>query len=147
MDVKEVLTERIQNDFRAEQMRTVIGNRIGFLESGLFVPPQVEHEIIDKKSQIKAYKDCLNILKKEFFELQLPYDLTLETKLHEIKETIVNKIYPIDDRIKGSGGYLHKQMVNHKKAGEIADIIEGLCYQMFNQGYEYAIEQNKKENE
>jgi hypothetical protein len=38
-------------------------------------------------------------------------------------------------------------MVNHKKAGEIADIIEGLCYQMFKQGYEYAIEQNKKENE
>lgn len=143
MDVKEVLTERIQNDFRAEQMRTVIGNRIGFLESGLFVPPQVEHEITDKKSQIKAYKDCLNILKKEFFELQLPYDLTLETKLHEIKETIVNKIYPIDDRIRGSRDYL----VNHKKAGEIADIIEGLCYQMFNQGYEYAIEQNKKENE
>ena len=54
-------------------MRTVIGNRIGFLESGLFVPPQVEYEIIDKKSQIKAYKDCLNILKQEFFELQLPY--------------------------------------------------------------------------
>lgn len=143
MDVKEVLTERIQNDFRAEQMRTVIGNRIGFLESGLFVPPQVEYEITDKKSQIKAYKDCLNILKKEFFELQLPYDLTLETKLHEIKETIVNKIYPIDDRIRGSRDYL----VNHKKAGEIADIIEGLCYQMFNQGYEYAIEQNKKEKE
>lgn len=147
MDVKEVLNERFQNDFRAEQMRTVIGNRIGFLESGLFVPPQVEYEITDKKSQIKAYKDCLNILKKEFFELQLPYDLTLETKLHEIKETIVNKIYPIDDRMKGSGEYLHKQMVNYKKAGEIADIIEGLCYQMFNQGYEYAIEQNKKENE
>ena len=147
MDVKEVLTERIQNDFRAEQMRTVIGNRIGFLESGLFVPPQVEYEITDKKSQIKAYKDCLNILKKEFFELQLPYDLTLETKLHEIKETIVNKIYPIDDRMKGSGEYLNKQMANYKKAGEIADIIEGLCYQMFNQGYEYAIEQNKKENE
>ena len=147
MDVKEVLNERFQNDFRAEQMRTVIGNRIGFLESGLFVPPQVEYEITDKKSQIKAYKDCLNILKKEFFELQLPYDLTLETKLHEIKETIVNKIYPIDDRIKGSGEYLHKQMINNKKAGEIADIIEELCYQMFNQGYEYAIEQNKKENE
>ena len=140
MDVKEVINERFQNDFRAEQMRTVIENRIGFLESGLFVPPQVEHEITDKKSQIKAYKDCLNILKKEFFELQLPYDLTLETKLHEIKETIVNKIYPIDDRIRGSRDYL----VNHKKAGEIADIIEGLCYQMFNQGYEYAIEQNKK---
>ena len=138
------LNKRLEYDFRAEQMRTVIGNRIGFLESGLFVPPQVEYEIIDKKSQIKAYKDCLNILKKEFFELQLPYDLTLETKLHEIKETIVNKIYPIDDRMKGSGEYLHKQIVNHKKAGEIADIIEGLCYQMFNHGYCYCFEKYLK---
>ena len=136
MDVKEILTERFQNDFRAEQMRTVIGNRIGFLESGLFVQPQMEYEITDKKSQIKAYKDCLNVLKKEFFELQLPYDLTLETKVHEIKETIVNKIYPIDDRTRGSRDYL----VNHKKAGEIADIIEGLCYQMFNHGYCYCLE-------
>ena len=91
---RNALNKRLEFDFRAEQMRTVIGNRIGFLESGLFVQPQVEYEITDKKSQIKAYKDCLNILKKEFFELQMPYDLTLETKLHEIKETIVNKIYP-----------------------------------------------------
>ena len=144
MDVKEVLTERIQNDFRAEQMRTVIGNRIGFLESGLFVPPQVEHEITDKKSQIKAYKDCLNILKKEFFELQLPYDINLETKLHDVKETIVDKIYPIDDRMRGSKEYRAKYMENQRKAGEIADIIETLCYEMFNQGYEYANEQNKK---
>ena len=144
MEVKEVLTERLQNDFRAEQMRTVIGNRIGFLESGLFAPPQLDYEITDKKSQIKAYKDCLNILKKEFFELQLPYDLTLETKLHEIKETIVNKIYPIDDRMRGSKEYRAEYMENQRKAGEIADIIESLCYEMFNQGYEYANEQNKK---
>ena len=144
MDVKEIMNERLQNDFRAEQMRTVIGNRIGFLESGLFVAPQVEYEITDKKTQIKAYKDCLNILKKEFFELQLPYDLTLETKIHEIKEIIVNKIYPIDDRMRGSTEYRAKYMENQRKAGEIADIIESLCYEMFNQGYEYANEQNKK---
>ena len=144
MDVKEIMNARLQNDFRAEQMRTVIGNRIGFLESGLFVAPQVEYEITDKKTQIKVYKDCLNILKKEFFELQLPYDLTLETKIHEIKETIVNKIYPIDERMRGSREYRAKYMENQRKAGEIADIIESLCYEMFNQGYEYANEQNKK---
>ena len=138
------MNARLQNDFRAEQMRTVIGNRIGFLESGLFVAPQVEYEITDKKTQIKVYKDCLNILKKEFFELQLPYDLTLETKIHEIKETIVNKIYPIDERMRGSREYRAKYMENQRKAGEIADIIESLCYEMFNQGYEYANEQNKK---
>mgnify|MGYP003500688442 len=142
METKEILNERLQNDFRAEQMRTVIGNRIGFLESGLFVPPQVEFEIKDKKSQIKAYKDCINILNKEFFELQLPYDINLETKLHDVKETIVGKIYPIDDRMRGSNRA--KYMENQRKAGEIADIIESLCYEMFNQGYEYANEQNKK---
>ena len=144
MDVKEIVNERLQNDFRAEQMRTVIGNRIGFLESELFVPPQVEFEIRDKKSQIKAYKDCINILNKEFFELQLPYDINLETKLHDVKETIVDKIYPIDDRMRGSKEYRAKYMENQRKAGEIADIIETLCYEMFNQGYEYANEQNKK---
>lgn len=138
------MNERLQNDFRAEQMRTVIGNRISFLESELFVPPQVEFEIRDKKSQIKAYKDCINVLNKEFFELQLPYDINLETKLHDIKETIVDKIYPIDDRMKGSKEYMAKYMENQRKAGEIADIIESLCYEMFNQGYEYANEQNKK---
>lgn len=144
MDVKEIVNERLQNDFRAEQMRTVIGNRIGFLESELFVPPQVEFEIRDKKSQIKAYNDCINILNKEFFELQLPYDINLETKLHDVKETIVDKIYPIDDRMRGSKEYRTKYMENQRKAGEIADIIETLCYEMFNQGYEYANEQNKK---
>lgn len=144
MDVTEIMNERLQNDFRAEQMRTVIGNRIGFLESEIFVPPQVEFEIKDKKSQIKAYKDCINILNKEFFELQLPYDINLETKLHDVKETIVDKIYPIDDRMKGSREYRAKYMENQRKAGEIADIIESLCYEMFNQGYEYANEQNKK---
>lgn len=144
METKEILNERLQNDFRAEQMRTVIGNRIGFLESELFMPPQVEFEIKDMKSQIKAYKDCLNILNKEFFELQLPYDINLETKLHDVKETIVNKIYPIDDRMRGSKEYRAKYMENQRKAGEIADIIESLCYKMFNQGYEYANEQNKK---
>lgn len=143
MDVKEILNERLQNDFRAEQMRTVILNRIGFLENGLLSSP-FTGEKIDRKSQIKAYKDCINILNKEFYELQLPYDINLETKLHDVKETIVDKIYPIDDRMRGSKEYRAKYMENQRKAGEIADIIESLCYEMFNQGYEYANEQNKK---
>ena len=143
MNVKEILSERLQNDFRAEQMRTVILNRIGFLENDLLSCP-FTGEKIDRKSQIKAYKDCINILNKEFYELQLPYDINLETKLHDVKETIVNKIYPIDDRMRGAREYRTKYMENHRKAGEIADIIESLCYEMFNQGYEYANEQNKK---
>jgi len=139
MNVKEILSERLQNDFRAEQMKTVILNRIGFLENDLLSCP-----FTDRKSQIKAYKDCIDILNKEFYELQLPYDINLETKLHDVKETIVNKIYPIDDRMRGAREYRAKYMENQRKAGEIADIIESLCYEMFIQGYEYANEQNKK---
>lgn len=143
MDVKEIINERLQNDFRAEQMRTVIGNRIGSLESGILTLPFTGEKLV-KESQIKAYKDCINILNKEFNELKVPYDRNLETKLHDIKETIVDKIYPIDDRMRGSKEYRAKYMENQKKAGEIADIIESLCYEMFNQGYEYANEQNKR---
>lgn len=143
MDVKEIINERLQNDFRAEQMRTVIGNRIGFLESGILTLP-FTGEKLAKESQIKAYKDCINILNKEFYELKVPYNRNLETKLHDIKETIVDKIYPIDDRMRGSKEYRAKYMENQRKAGEIADIIESLCYEMFNQGYEYANEQNKR---
>ena len=139
MDVKEIINERLQNDFRAKQIRTVIGNRIGVLESGILTLP-FTGEKLAKESQIKAYKDCINILNKEFYELQLPYDINLETKLHDVKETIVNKIYPIDDRMRGAREYRTKYMENHRKAGEIADIIESLCYEMFNQGYEYCLE-------
>ena len=142
MDVKEVLNERFQNDYRAEQAKIAIKNRIYWLENGL-LSPIFENERIDRKSQIKAYEDCLDILNKEFFELDLPEDRQFDIKIHEIKDRITDKICPVDDRTRSSRDYL----INFKRAGEIAEIIEGLCYQMFNQGYEYAIEQNKKENE
>lgn len=116
-----ILNTRTGGDFRAEQMKTVIQNRIAFLYD----------EQISNKAKIKIYEDCLNILKKEFFELNLPYDINLERKLHDVKETIVNKIF--DDRMRRSREY-------HKKAGEIADVIESLCYEMFNHGYNYCLE-------
>ena len=133
---RNALNKRLEFDFRAEQMRTVIGNRIGFLESGLLIPPHSEGEVVDRKSKIKAYEDCLNILNKEFFELDLPEDRQIDIEIHEIKDRITNKICPVDDRTRGSRDYL----VNSKRAGEIAEIIEGLCYQMFNHGYNYYYE-------
>jgi len=139
MDVKEIINERLQSDFRAEQAKIAIKNRIYWLEKGL-LSPIFEDEKIDRKSQIKAYEECLNILNKEFFELDLPEDRHIDKEIHEIKNKITDKICPVDDRTRGSRDYL----INLKRAGEIAEIIESLCYQMFNQGYEYANEQNKK---
>lgn len=134
------LNKRFENDFRAEQMKTVINNRIGFLESGLLVPPHSKGEVVDRKSKIKAYKDCLDILNKEFFELNYPDDRFLNEKIHEIKDNIANKICPVDNRTKGSREY----MANFKRRGEIAEMIEGLCYQIFNHGYSYCFEKYLK---
>jgi len=131
-----ILNTRTGGDFRAEQMKTVIENRIAFLKSGLLKPNIPYDEQISNKAKIKIYEDCLNILKKEFFELNLPYDINLERKLHDVKETIVDKIYPIDDRMRGTREY----WANQKKAGEVADVIEPLCYEMFNHGYNYFLE-------
>lgn len=137
---RNALNKRLEFDFRAEQMRTVIGNRIGFLESGLLIPPHSEGEVVDRKSKIKAYEDCLNILNKEFFELNYPDDRFLDEKIHEIKDNIANKICPVDSRTKGSREY----MANFKRRGEIAEMIEGLCYQIFNHGYSYCFEKYLK---
>lgn len=135
MDAKEILTERFQNDYRAEQMRTAIKNRIYWLKNG-FMAPFYDSERIDRQSQIKAYEDCLDILNKEFFELDLPEDRQIDIEIHEIKDRITNKICPVDDRARGS----REHLINSKRAGEIAEIIEGLCYQMFNHGYNYYYE-------
>jgi hypothetical protein len=129
------LNKRLEYDFRAEQMKIAIKNRIYWLENGL-LSPIFEDERIDRKSQIKAYEDCLDILNKEFFELDLPEDEQIDIKIHEIKDIIANKICPVDDRTRGSRDYL----INFKRRGEIAEIIEGLCYQMFNHGYNYNYE-------
>lgn len=135
MDAKEVLNERVQNDYRAEQAKTAIKNRIYWLKNG-FMAPFYDSERIDRQSQIKAYEDCLDILNKEFFELDLPEDRQIDIEIHEIKDRITNKICPVDDRTRGS----REHLINSKRAGEIAEIIEGLCYQMFNHGYNYYYE-------
>lgn len=122
MDVKEILNERLQNDYRAEQMKTSLINRLQWsrLNSRYQAPETV-------------YRECLEVLNKEFFELNLPIDYTIDKLIHERKEEIVNKIYPHDER---------KHMKSLTIAGKIADIIEGMCYEMFNHGYNYALGKN-----
>lgn len=116
-----ILNSRIRYDFRAEQMKTVLENRKRFAK--------LNGSMIESK----IYDDCLAILNKEFFELTLTDDINIHMLIHEIRDKIVKKICPIDDRIRGTR--LH--MLEMKKAGEIATIIESLCYKMFSHGFNY----------
>ena len=122
---RHILNNRIGCDFRAEQMRTVLQNRKRFAL------------LKSNKVEARIYDDCLAILNKEFFELVLPHDIKTHAMIHEIRNKIVEKICPIDDRIRGTR--LHG--IEKKKANEIASIIEGLCYEMFNHGCRYIEEQ------
>ena len=129
-DVEEILFRHILNnrigcDFRAEQMRTVLNNRKRF---ALLKPD---------KTEVRIYDDCLDILNKEFFELTLPYNTGFYTMIREIRDKTVEKICPVDDRIKGT----RLSRIEMQRAGAVADIIESLCYEMFNHGYRYFKEQ------
>ena len=100
---RHILNNRIGCDFRAEQMRTVLQNR--------------KRLALQKSNKVEAriYDDCLAILNKEFFELALPYDIRIHMMFNEIRDKAVEKIYPVDDRIKGTR--LHR--IEMMKAGQL----------------------------
>lgn len=139
MDVKETLQEKMNNDFRASQMYDVLSNRIMWLKSESMrpVPYDSSRDIDKRKAKIEAYEDCLSILKKEFIELQLPFEdqYLYEEHIKKVRDKVVEKLCPIDNRIRGTKEYTH----NMHKATLIAAIIESLCYEMFETGYKYGI--------
>ena len=127
----------MNNDFRASQMCDVLSARIMFLESENTQPgPQDTLRDIEKrKAKIEAYEDCISILKKEFIELQLPFEdqYLYEERIRKVRDKVVEKIRPIDNSTRGTKEYT----INMRKASIIADIIESLCYEMFDIGYKY----------
>ena len=133
MDVKEILQEKMNNDFRASQMCDVLNARIMFLK--LEDMQNASIDIEKRKAKIEAYEDCLSILKKEFVELQLPFEdqYLYEERIKKVRDKVVEKICPIDNSTRGTKEYIS----NMRKASIIADIIESLCYEMFEAGYEY----------
>lgn len=139
MDVKEILQEKMNNDFRASQMYNVLSNRIMWLKSENIqpVPYDASRDIEKRKAKIEAYEDCLSILNKEFIELHLPFEdqYLYEEYIKKARDKVVEKLCPIDNRTRGTKEYTH----NMYKATLIAAIIESLCYEMFNAGYEYRI--------
>lgn len=137
MDVKEILQEKMNNDFRASQMYDVLSGRIMWLKAAIIqpVPYDTLIDIEKRKAKIEAYEDCLSILKKEFIELHLPFEdqYLCEESIKKVRDKVVEKLCPIDNRTRGTKEYTH----NMHKATVIAAIIELLCYEIFEAGYKY----------
>ena len=137
MDVKGILQEKMNNDFRASQMCDVLSARIMFLESenAQLGPQDTLRDIEKRKAKIEAYEDCISILKKEFIELQLPFEdqYLYDERIRKVRDKVVEKLCPIDNSTRGTKEYA----LNINKASIIADTIESLCYEMFDIGYEY----------
>ncbi len=137
MDIKEILQEKMNSDFRASQMYDVLSARIMFLkaENAHPISQDTLGDIEKRKAKIEAYEDCLSTLKKEFVELQLPFEdqYLYEERIKKVRDEVVEKICPIDKSTRGTKEYT----LNLRKASIIADIIESLCYEMFEAGYKY----------
>ena len=137
MGIKEILQEKMNSDFRASQMYDVLSARIMFLkaENAHPISQDTLGDIEKRKAKIEAYEDCLSILNKEFVELQLPFEdqYLYEERIKKVRDEVVEKICPIDNSTRGTKEYT----LNMHKASNIADIIESLCYEMFEAGYEY----------
>lgn len=127
---KEILNSCIQNDFRAEEMKTVLNNRISLCKRLLTSQFSLD-EINETKTRIRTYEDCIEILNKEFFELSILNEIGIEEYIKKTRDKIVNKLCPVGDHNRGTQDYIR----NLKQANVIAEIIEALCYQMVNYGY------------
>ena len=127
----------MNNDFRASQMYDVLSARLMFLESEntQLGSQDTLREIEKRKAKIEAYEDCISILKKEFIELQLPFEdqYLYEERIKNVRDKVVEKLCPIDNSTRGTKEYI----LNMHKASIIVDIIESLCYEMFDVGYKY----------
>lgn len=130
MNEKEILNNCIQNDFRAEEMKTVLNNRIGLCKRLLTSQFSLD-EITETKTRIRTYEDCLEILNKEFFELSILDEIGIEEYIKKTRDKIVDKLCPVGNHNRGTVDYIR----NIKHANMIAEIIESLCYQMVNYGY------------
>ena len=137
IDVKEILQEKMNSDFRASQMYDVLNARIMFLKAENVHPISQDTlgDIEKRKAKIEAYEDCISILKKEFIELRLPFNdqYLYDERIKKVRDKVVEKLCPIDNSTRGAKEYT----INTHKASIIADTIESLCYEIFDAGYNY----------
>ena len=137
IDVKEILQEKMNSDFRASQMYDVLNARIMFLKAENVHPISQDTlgDIEKRKAKIEAYEDCISILKKEFIELRLPFNehCLYDERIKKVRDKVVEKLCPIDNSTRGTKEYT----INMHKASIIADTIESLCYEIFDAGYKY----------
>ena len=101
IDVKEILQEKMNNDFRASQMYDVLNARIMFLKAENVHPISQDTlgDIEKRKAKIEAYEDCISILKKEFIELRLPFNehCLYDERIKKVRDKAVEKLCPIDN--------------------------------------------------
>ena len=139
MDIKEILQEKMNSDFRASQMYDVLNARIMFLKAENVHPIYQDTlgDIEKRKAKIEAYEDCISILKKEFIELRLPFNdqYLYDERIKKVRDKVVEKLCPIDNSTQGTKEYT----INMHKASIIADTIESLCYEIFDAGYKYGL--------
>ena len=137
MDIKEILQEKMNSDFRASQMYDVLNARIMFLKAENVHPISQDTlgDIEKRNAKIEAYDDCISILKKEFIELRLPFNdqYLYDERIKKVRDKVVEKLCPIDNSTRGTKEYT----INMHKASIIADTIESLCYEIFDAGYKY----------
>lgn len=130
------INESLEINERAEQLKTVLNNRIGFCRMDLERKHSNPDIVIGR---IQAYKDCLQAINKEFFELSAPVDNFFEEFIKKYKNWIVEEVNPIE-KYRGSPRYMEEMKLN----GRIADMLEEICMYMYQNGYRRGTIENKE---
>jgi chromosome segregation ATPase len=125
MNMDDNLNKSLELEFRAEQMKTVLENRIGFLRN---LKCTTKEELYSYNERIRIYEDCLNILQKEFFDLRY-HDNFVEEEIKKYRDEIIEKVNPIK-QYRGTSEYMKQLRLN----GRFADMLEGIMVRMYNLG-------------
>ena len=137
METKYMLDKALETQFRAEQMRTVLENRIGFLRN---LKCTTKEELYSYNERIRTYEDCLNILQKEFFDLKY-HDNFVEEEIKKYRDEIIERINPLE-QYHGTSEHMKQMRYN----GKFADMLEGIMMRMYILGYKSALSLGDKEN-
>ena len=137
MESKYKLDNALETQFRAEQMRTVLENRIGFLHN---LKCTTKEELYSYFERMRVYEDCLNILQKEFFDLNY-HDNFVEEEIKKYRDEVIEKINPLE-QYRGTTEHMKQMRLN----GKFADMLEEIMIRMYDLGYKSAISLGDKEN-
>lgn len=116
----------LESKFRANELLTVLTNRIGFLNTEHV---KTKEEYLSYIERIRAYEDCMRIIQKEFFELDYSNDFYLD-ELKKYRDEVMEKINPVE-KYRGTKEYMEQLKFNSK----FAEILEEVMLNMYDLGY------------